>query len=208
MKIYDVTVPISKELIVYPGDPQVKIKRLSTIGHKDGKYNLSVLTLGSHCGTHIDSPFHLFADGGTVDHLPLELLLGRARVVEITSSRIDETVLREFDLTTEVRLLFKTRNSYLWSSKTFVKDYVHLTIDAARYLVQEGIKLVGIDYLSVDKADSEELEVHRELLQAGVIIIEGLDLREVEPGDYELICLPLKIQNGDGAPARVVLRQN
>ena len=208
MKIYDVTVPISKELIVYPGDPLVKIRRLSAIGQKDGKYNLSVLTLGSHTGTHIDSPFHLFADGETVDRLPLELLLGRARVVEITSARIDETVLREFDLTTEVRLLFKTRNSYLWSSKAFVKDYVHLTVDAARYLVQEGIKLIGIDYLSVDKADSEELEVHKELLQAGVIIIEGLDLREVEPGDYELICLPLKIQGGDGAPARVVLRQN
>lgn len=208
MKIYDVTVPISKELIVYPGDPQVKIRRLSAIGQKDGKYNLSVLTLSSHCGTHIDSPFHLFADGETVDHLALELLLGRARVVEITSPRIDATVLQEFDLMTNVRLLFKTRNSYLWSSKQFVKDYVHLTVDAARYLVQEGIKLVGIDYLSVDKADSEELEVHKELLQAGVIIIEGLDLREVEPGDYELICLPLKIQNGDGAPARVVLRQN
>src|SRR5262249_11122975 len=130
------------------------------------------------------------------------------RVVKVTSARIDESVLREFDLTTDVRLLFKTRNSYLWSSKQFVRDYVHLTVDAARYLVQEGIKLVGIDYLSVDKADSEELEVHKELLQAGVIIIEGLDLREVEAGDYELICLPLKIQSGDGAPARVVLRQN
>ncbi len=208
MKIYDVTVPVSEKLIAYPGDPQIKIKRQSVIGQKNAKYNLSVITLGSHSGTHIDAPFHLLEDGTKVDRLPLEMLIGRARVVEITSPRIDEIVLQEFDLTTEVRLLFKTRNSYLWSRNEFVKDYVYLTIDAARYLIQEGIKLVGIDYLSVDKADSEELEVHRELLKAGVVIIEGLDLREVEAGDYELLCLPLKIHDGDGAPARVVLRQN
>jgi arylformamidase len=136
------------------------------------------------------------------------MLLGRARVVEITSPRIDETALREFDFTTDMRLLFKTRNSYLWSRNEFVRDYVYLTLDAARYLIHEGIKLVGIDYLSVDKADSQDLEIHRELLQTGTFIIEGLDLREIEPGDYEMICLPLKIKDGDGAPARVVLRQN
>ena len=132
MKIYDVTVPVSEKLVVYPGDPQVKIKRLSVIGQKDAKYNLSRLTLGTHTGTHIDSPFHLFADGMKVDHLPLEMLIGRARVIEITSPRIDETVLREFDLTAEMRLLFKTRNSYLWSRNEFVKDYVYLTLDAAQ----------------------------------------------------------------------------
>src|SRR5262245_41078643 len=103
MKIYDVTVPISEELVAYPGDPHVKIKRLSVIGQKDAKYNLSRLTLGTHCGTHVDSPFHLFADGTKVDHLPLEMLIGRARVIEITSSRIDKAVLQEFDLTVEMR---------------------------------------------------------------------------------------------------------
>jgi arylformamidase len=117
-------------------------------------------------------------------------------------------VLEEFDFTTDVRLLFKTRNSYLWGQGEFVADYVHITAEAARYLIKEGIKLVGIDYLSVDKFDAAELATHHELLSAGTIIIEGLNLREVEPGDYELFCLPLKIEGGDGAPARVVLRQN
>jgi arylformamidase len=116
-------------------------------------------------------------------------------------------VLEEFDYTADARLLFKTRNSYLWSQKTFVKDYVHITPGAARSLVNDGIKVVGIDYLSVDKFDSEP-ETHMALLSGGAIIIEGLDLREVEPGDYEMICLPLKVLGGDGAPARVVLRQN
>jgi len=104
-------------------------------------------------------------------------------------------------------VLFKTRNSYLWSQKAFVKDYVYITPGAARSLVSDGIKVVGIDYLSVDKFDAEP-ETHMALLGAGTIIIEGLDLRDVEPGDYELICLPLKVKDGDGAPARVVLRQN
>jgi arylformamidase len=107
-----------------------------------------------------------------------------------------------------MRVLFKTRNSYLWGRNEFVQDYVHITVDAAQFLIKEGIKIVGIDYLSVDKFDSQDLPTHVELLTAGTIIIEGLDLREVEPGDYELICMPLKVKGGDGASARVVLRQN
>ena len=208
MKIYDVTVPLSKELVIYPGDPPVRIERKSVINKNDSKYNVSRISFGTHTGTHIDPPFHFIEDGITVDNLPLEMLIGRARVVEVTAPRIDETVLEEFDFTADVRVLFKTRNSYLWSKKTFVEDFVYITPGAARALVNEGIKVVGLDYLSVEKFDAKEPETHLTLLRGGTLIIEGLDLREVEPGDYELICLPLKIKDGDGAPARVVLRQN
>jgi arylformamidase len=207
MKIFDVTVPISKELPVYPGDPAVKIERKATIGKNEAKYNLSRYSFGAHTGTHVDAPFHFIESGITVDKLPLELLMGRARVVEVTSPRIDETALKEFDFTADARVLFKTRNSYLWSQPRFVEDYVYISPGAARALVNEGIKVVGIDYLSVEKFGSETFETHLTLLQAGTLIIEGLDLREVEPGDYDLICLPLKVKDGDGSPARVVLRQ-
>jgi arylformamidase len=207
MKIYDVTVPLSKESVVYPGDPHVKINRRTKVNEDESKYNLSRYSFSSHAGTHVDPPFHLIEGGITVDKLPLELLMGRARVVEVTAPIIDEPVLEEFDFTVDARVLFKTRNSYLWSNKNFVKDYVYMTPGAARALVKDGIKLVGIDYLSVDKFEGEP-ETHMALLSAGTIIVEGLDLREVEPGDYELICLPLKVKDGDGAPARVILRQN
>jgi arylformamidase len=207
MKIYDVTVPLSKDSIVYPGDPHVKIIRRTKVNEDESKYNLSRYSFSSHAGTHVDPPFHLIDGGITVDNLPLELLMGRARVVEVTAPIINEAVLEEFDFTVDARVLFKTRNSYLWSNKNFVQDYVYMTPGAARSLVKDGIKLVGIDYLSIDKFDSEP-ETHMALLSTGTIIVEGLDLREVEPGDYELICLPLKVKDGDGAPARVILRQN
>ena len=207
MKIYDVTVSISKDMVVYPGDPPVKIERKSTINKNDAKSNLSRYSFGSHTGTHVDAPFHFIENGITVDKLPLELLVGRARVVEVTAPRIDESVLEEFDFTPDARVLFKTRNSYLWSQKNFVEDYVYITPGAARSLVSQGIKVIGIDYLSVEKYGVETFDTHLIFLNAGTLIIEGLDLREIEPGDYELICLPLKVKDGDGAPARVVLRQ-
>jgi arylformamidase len=207
MKIHDVTVPISKELIIYPGDPPVRIERKSTIGKTGAKANVSRYSFGSHTGTHIDPPFHFIENGVTVDKLPLELLMGRARVVEISHPIIDESALSEFDFTVDVRILFKTRNSYLWNEKKFVQDFVYITPGAARVLVDNGIKLVGIDYLSVEKFGAEEAETHLTLLGANIVIIEGLDLREVEPRDYDLVCLPLKIKDGDGAPARVILRE-
>ena len=207
MRIYDVTVPISGDMVIYPGDPPVKIERISTINKNDAKYNLSHCSFGSHTGTHIDAPFHFLENGITVDRLPLELLMGRARVVEVTAPLIDESVLEEFDFTADARVLFKTRNSYLWSRKDFAEDYVYITPGAARSLVSLGIKVVGIDYFSVEKYGDERFDTHLILLSAGTLIIEGLDLREIEPGDYELVCLPLKVKDGDGAPARVVLRQ-
>jgi arylformamidase len=207
MKIYDVTVPISKDLVVYPGDPQIKIERRSVIGKDGSKANVSRYSFGSHTGTHVDPPFHFIENGITVDKLPLELLMGRVRVVEVAAPQIDEAVLGEFDFTADVRLFFKTRNSYLWSEKKFFEDFVYITPAAARALVNDGIKVVGIDYLSVEKFGAEEPETHLTLLSAGTVIVEGLDLRDIEPDNYEMICLPLKVKDGDGAPARVVLRR-
>jgi arylformamidase len=205
MKIFDVTLPISNGMVVYPGDPPVEVERVRAI--REGGYNLTRYSLGSHTGTHIDAPSHFIENGATVDRLALELFLGRTRIVEITAPRIDEEALAEFDFSGDVRVLFKTRNSYLWSQPAFVEDYVYITPEAAREIVSQGIKLVGIDYLSVERFDSTGYETHHELLGAGTAIIEGLDLREVEAGGYDMICLPMSFAGSDGAPARVVLRQ-
>lgn len=206
MKIYDVSVAISPSMPVYPGDPAVGVEQTSRIAAGDVA-NVTRLNLGAHTGTHVDAPRHFIENAMTVDQIPLNLLMGRARVVEVTATSIGPAELDEFDFNEDSRVLFKTRNSYLWGEqREFYKEFVHLTKEAAERLVEHGVKVVGIDYLSVEKFGFEVPDVHRTLLGNGTIIIEGLDLREVEPGDYEMICLPMKIEGGDGAPARVVLR--
>jgi arylformamidase len=155
----------------------------------------------------VDAPSHFIPGGASVDQLPLEILLGKARVVELlvreTVGRVD---LEALDLRDDLRVLLKTRMSGQLLKPGYHQDHVHLSEDAALYLAQAGIKLVGIDYLSVDRFGSTDFPAHRALLGAGVIVLEGLDLSEVEPGEYEMACLPLRIAGGDGAPARVVLR--
>ena len=205
MKIYDVSVAITPTMPVYPGDPAVDVERTLEIAKGDVA-NVTRLKLGAHTGTHVDAPAHFIEGGMTVDQIPLNLLIGRARVLEVSAAGITEEVLDEFDFTDDARVLFKTRNSYLWNEKSFVTEFVYLTKGAAEHLVENGIKVVGIDYLSVEKYNFTSPDAHRTLLGNGTIIIEGLDLREVEAGDYEMICLPMKIEGGDGAPARVVLR--
>ena len=205
MKIYDISVPLSPAMHVYPGDPAVDIQRTMKIADGDVA-NVSFLHFGTHTGTHVDAPAHFIDGAMTVDAIPLNMLIGRAHVIEITSTTISREVLSEFDLTDDMRVIFKTRNSYAWREPEFVRDFVHLTADAAEHLGENGIKVVGIDYLSVEKYNFVNPDVHRTLLGSGAVIIEGLNLSEVDPGNYELICLPLKIEGGDGAPARVVLR--
>jgi arylformamidase len=207
MTIYDISVPIGAETPLYPGDPPVGIAPLSCTAKGD-KYNLSVLSFGSHCGTHIDAPYHLDPDGKRTDQLPLELFVGTAQVVEAAAKdgyvTRDELVRKVQEGNTD-RLLIKTSNSNLWQQKEFVKDYVYLSKEAAKWAVEAGIKLVGIDYLSVERFDSPDFAVHRTLLDNSVVILEGLDLSKVSPGVYQLICLPLKIKDCDGAPVRAVL---
>jgi arylformamidase len=205
MKIYDISIPLSPEMHVYPGDPAVDVEKTMQMSQGDPA-NVSFLRFGTHTGTHIDAPSHFIEGAMTVDQIPLNLLMGRARVLEVGSAVITAEVLEEFDFTSDARVLFKTRNSYLWSEKSFTKEFVYLTKDAAEHLVENGIKVVGIDYLSVEKFNFTSPDVHRILLGNGTIIIEGLNLAEVDAGDYEMICLPLKIAGGDGAPARAVLR--
>lgn len=206
-KIIDVTVPLSAALPTYPGDPRFQLEFTDRIA--DGAAsNVSRISLGSHSGTHVDAPYHFLADGATVDQLPLEILIGKCRVVEVSDrERVERAQLEAFDLRDDLRLLIKTRMSGQLRQPEFQEDFVYLTPDAATYLVQAGIKLVGVDYLSVEKFGSKDFAAHHTLLAAGIVIIEGLDLSLVDPGDYELTCLPLLVAGGDGAPARVVLRK-
>jgi arylformamidase len=210
MKVYDVTLPVRSGMVVWPGDAGVQLLPATRMADGD-EHNVSRLTLGVHTGTHVDAPYHFVADGATVEQLPLDVLVGPAVVVHLPSvAAIAVADLEALRLPPETRrLLFKTRNSTLWArgEAVFQTDFVALTPDAARWVVDQGIQLVGVDYLSVEDYDSQGYPVHRMLLGAGVVLIEGLDLRAVEPGVYELYCLPLKLVGADGAPARVILVQ-
>ncbi len=205
-KIYDVTVPLSTDLPTYPGDPPFAVTSTHRIA--DGQpFNVSRIALGSHTGTHVDAPYHFLADGATVEQLPLEILLGKCRVVELMArEKIQRSDLEALDLRDDLRVLLKTRMSGQLRQPVFQEDYVYLTEDAASYLAQVGIKLVGIDYLSIEKFGSTDYPAHHMLLEAGVVIVEGLDLSEVEGGEYDMTCLPLRIVGLDGSPARVILR--
>ncbi len=205
-RIFDVTVPLSSSVPTFPGDPRFHMEFTHKI--EDGQpYNVARITMGAHSGTHVDAPYHFLADGATVEQLPLEILLGKARVVEISArEKIERSDLEALDLRDDLRVLIKTRMSGQLRLPHFQEDFVYLTPDAATYLVQAGIKLVGIDYLSVEQFGSHDFASHHALLGAGVVIIEGLDLSQVEPGEYEMACLPLRIAGADGSPARVVLR--
>lgn len=208
MRMYDITVPISPRMPVWPGHSRVSLERESNISQGD-RSNVSRLCLGTHTGTHIDSPQHLIETGYGVDKIPVETLVGPAYVVEPTP---EERTIVATDLASlgvpsnATRLLLKTENSYLWQSALdFEPDFIHLDKSAARWVVSRGLRLLGVDYLSVDASRASELAVHRILLEAGVVIVEGLNLAEVTPGFYQLCCLPLRIIGGDGAPARAVL---
>ena len=206
-KLLDVTVPLAAGIPSYPGNPEFELQPIKRIAD-GGSSNVSRLVLGTHTGTHIDAPKHFFDDGGGVDTLSLDLLIGRARVVEITRrGGIGADDLAAAGLREDIRVLLKTPNSRLWNSSTFHSDYTHVTEAGARYLVDQGVKLVGIDYLSVEQFKLPGAPAHRMLLGNGVIIIEGLNLAEAEPGMYEMYCLPLPVSGGDGAPARVVLKR-
>lgn len=208
MRFYDITVPIAPSLPAYPGDPAVTITPVAQIARGDAA-NVSQITLSSHTGTHLDAPRHFFTAGAPIDALPLSTLLGPARVCAFpqVTTHVSAHDLRACDLTGVTRLLLKTPNTTLWEKPDFQETYIALTASAAQYILELGIQLVGIDYLSVDAFDRPDFPVHRILLEAGVLILEGLDLRLVPPGDYELFALPLLLQDGDGAPVRAVLRQ-
>ena len=205
-RIYDISVPIRSGGLVYPGNPEVEITLQQAVAKGAGA-NVSSIRFGSHTGTHADAARHFFDDGQSVDRIPLERLIGPALLLSFPDDlrAIGAADLRNHDLKGRTRILLRTRNSALLSQKEFVRDYTYLAPDGAQYLVDNGVELVGIDYLSIEQFHSGHHMSHRILLGRSVVILEGLDLSVPAPGEYELICLPLRIEGCDGAPARAVL---
>jgi len=203
----DISMSLRNGMVQWPDDPPLLVERISDTGRGDD-YTLSVMTMGSHTGTHVDAPLHCLRGGMGIDRMPLDVGIGRARVFEIRG--VEPVSLRQLEAQwshRSERVLFKTRNSsFIRGNDHFVPDFVSLSQEVARFLVDKGVKLVGIDYLSAGGYNREGAEVHRILLGAGVWILEGLDLSRIPPGEYDMICLPLRLFDGDGAPARAVLR--
>lgn len=207
MRIYDVSVPVHPAMVIYPGDAGVSVTPVARMDRGDVA-DVSALSFGTHTGTHIDPPSHFIPGGETIDQIPLEVMVGPCIVVdaEACGAAITRAFLQEVTIPTGTeRLLFKTRNSTLWKSSAFAKDFVYIDADAACWLVEQGARLVGIDYLSVEQFGFDKPETHTTLLGAGVVVVEGLDLSQIPPGRYTLLCLPLNLKGGDGAPARVIL---
>jgi arylformamidase len=208
MKTYDITLPISPLMPVWPGDPLVVLEQVSSMdaGAHD---NVSRLGCSVHTGTHVDAPHHFLNDHRTVEALPLDVLIGPAQVIQIPEEvgLITADILEKAAVPSRTsRLLLKTRNSRLWERREmeFVKDFVGISVDGAEWLVRAGVKLVGVDYLSIAPY-KQSLPTHQELLKPGIVILEGVDLSGVPVGIYDLFCLPLKLVGSDGAPARVIL---
>lgn len=199
-EIIDISVAVRPGMVTYPGDPTVSLERVVSIAD-GGVCNLSRLDFGVHSGTHVDAPVHFIDGAPAAEALPLDVLIGPARVLDLTAAEtLDAAAFDCIELAE--RVLLKTRNSELWTLDSFSDDHVGLTASGAEALVAAGVRLVGIDYLTVGDEDA-----HHVLLGAGVVAIESIDLRGVEPGEYELICAPLKLVGSDGAPARALLRR-
>jgi arylformamidase len=207
MQIYDISVMISTDMPVWPGDPEIHLEQVSKI-EEGADANLTRVDMSLHTGTHVDAPYHFLKKGKGVETLPLQALTGRTYVLHLPDvDVIDAQVLSKAEIPPRTRrLLFRTRNSEYWAKgeSDFQKDYVGIDSSGAEYLVQRGLKLVGVDYLSVAPFE-ETRQTHEILLKAGIVIVEGLDLSRIAQGRYTLYCLPLKIKGVDGAPARVIL---
>jgi arylformamidase len=203
----DVSVPLRSGMVTWPGDPEVRIERMLDM-EKGNEVNLSRLDMGAHTGTHMDAPLHFIKSGKSLDEMPLTATVGPARVIEILdaeSIKPDELVPHQIER--GERILFKTKNSTRdWINQPFIEDFVYISTAAGQFLVARGVQTVGIDYLSVGGYEKNGAEIHHTLLGSGIWIIEGLNLSHVQPGRYELICLPIKIVNSDGAPCRAILR--
>jgi arylformamidase len=203
----DISVPLRNAMVHWPSDPPVRIERILDVERGDS-HTLSEITMGSHTGTHMDAPLHLIQQATGIDGMPLDTTVGRARVIEIQDTQsIKPEELLGHGIRRGERILFKTRNSSrVWQTDAFVEDFVFISTEGAAFLAERGVRLVGVDYLSVGGFKGGGSQTHRSLLEAGAWIIEGLDLSRVSSGWYYLICLPLRIAGGDGAPARAILR--
>lgn len=211
----DITLPLGKDMPVLPGGtserpvPPPRIERFFDVDKGD-KVTMSRIEINSHDGTHIDSPLHFFYRGGSIDEMPLDATIGPARVIEIKDTEsIKAEELEAYDIQPGERILFKTQNSpRVYETKKLVEDYVYISTEAARFLAEKKVRVVGLDYLTIGSFKSPEnvKDTHEILLGNGVYVIEGINLSEVKAGDYELICLPLRVERGDAGPARAILR--
>lgn len=210
MKFHDITIGISESMPIYEGDPTVSIRAAHSIANGDAA-NVSQIAFGVHSGTHVDAPNHFIEGGRRVHQLDLEKLVGGCRVIGVQGDITAIEPEHVGNIEGVTRVLFKSRNSEFWSEpeRGFRKDFTYITPSTAGMLAEKGVVLVGIDYLSIEASDAPGHPVHVTLLENEIVILEGVDLRKVEPGDYELICLPLKYDGGkgDGAPARTFLRK-
>ena len=203
----DVTVPVRNGMVHWPGDPAFHIRRV--YDQKNGDLcTLSHIELSVHTGTHMDAPLHFLQDAPTIDSMPIEATVGVARVIAIRDrTAIRKEELLEHNLQPGERILFKTANcESSWDSDAFDENFVFIAADGAHYLAECGIRTVGVDYLSVGGFRQDIVETHQAILGAGIWIIEGLDLRAISPGTYDMVCLPLKLMGSDGSPARAALR--
>jgi arylformamidase len=207
MKLIDVSVPLDSRLPTYPGNTPFSLEVVQSMA-RGNHANVSTMHASVHAGTHVDAPRHFLPDGAGAEALPLEILCGRTRVVEVTTRKgITPDDLAGIDLSEDIRVLLKTLNSRMWGSPEFHSEFVGVTAAAAQHFVDRGVKLLGIDYLSIEVFRTPGAPAHHTLLGGGVIIVEGLNLAAVEPGVYDMFCLPLRLVGSDGAPARVVLRR-
>lgn len=206
-RIIDISVSVNKELPVWPGSPGAKISQLFEIG-EESDANVSHISIESHTGTHIDAPLHFLKDGKTTAEIPLTDLIGECQVVSVPNTKsIGSEILKSLPIKKGItRILFKTDNEKYWNQEfhSFEEDYTALSPEGARYLVDQNIKLVGIDYLSIQRF-RDPIDTHTVLLENEVIILETINLSKVEPGIYRLVCLPLKIEGVEGCPVRAIL---
>ena len=203
----DISVSLYTGMVHWPDNPPCEIERVMNMDSGD-VCNLSRLSMGVHTGTHMDAPLHFIRGGISIDAMPIEATVGRARVLEINDAQaVKVNELEPYAIQPGERLLLKTSNSTrCWQSDTFVEDFVYISHEAAQYLAERKVQTVGVDYLSVGGYRIDGPETHRALLSAGIWVIEGLNLASVQVGSYELTCLPLKMMGAEGAPARAILR--
>jgi arylformamidase len=207
MRVYDISLGISPELPVWPGDPPISLERVKKI-EEGSNSNSSRLSCSVHTGTHVDAPLHFIKGGKSIDELALKAFFGRAYVVDLPKrDTLDAAAMDSAGIPPRTRrVLFKTRNSRIWAKgeREFRKDFVAVDESGAEWLVQKGVQLVGIDYLSIAPY-RQSAKPHRILLDHGVVVLEGINLSGVRQGRYTLYCLPLKLVGSDGAPARAIL---
>jgi arylformamidase len=203
----DVSVTVRSGMPHWPDNPPIVMERVMDLSRGDSA-NVSHLAMGVHSGTHMDGPVHFIHEGRGLDEMPLSATMGEARVIEIEDPKeITAEELARHGLRAGERILFRTSNSIrCWHAPSFVEDFVAISEPAARHLAETRVRTVGVDYLSVGGYHADGPLIHRILLEAGIWIIEGLDLSPVTGGRYEMICLPVKLHGSDGAPARAILR--